>query len=63
MGAYISADQAPLQQCLMDLQAETQTGVVMECGGGGASVGGAIHGCGAVVKVRTVVICNMFYLK
>ncbi|KAF2360325.1 Peptidase C19 ubiquitin carboxyl-terminal hydrolase [Trinorchestia longiramus] len=60
MGAYISADQAPLQQCLMDLQAETQTGVLMVCGGGG---GGRCskdgeekeEGCGAGVKVDRVV--------
>ncbi|XP_018017655.1 ubiquitin carboxyl-terminal hydrolase 48 [Hyalella azteca] len=56
MGAYISADQAPLQQCLMDLQAETQTGVLMVCGGSDSgSLNASLSGCGSTVKVDRVV--------
>lgn len=47
MAAYVSADECPLDQCILDLQTETQTGVSLVCADEG--------GCGATVKVDRVV--------
>lgn len=51
MAAYVSADECPLDQCLVDLQTETQTGVSLICGSESSGSGG----CGAQVKVDRVV--------
>lgn len=51
MAAYVSADECPLDQCLVDLQTETQTGVSLVCGSDGSGQGG----CGARVKADRIV--------
>ncbi|XP_076052912.1 ubiquitin carboxyl-terminal hydrolase 48-like [Oratosquilla oratoria] len=51
VGAYVSGDECPLDQCLMDLQTETQTGVSLVCGAGA----GAQGGCGAKIKTDRIV--------
>lgn len=51
MAAYVSGDECPLDQCLVDLQTETQTGVSLVCGSDSNSPGG----CGARVKADRIV--------
>lgn len=51
MAAYVSADECPLDQCLVDLQTETQTGVSIVCGADDTGQGG----CGSKVKVDRIV--------
>nr|XP_045624248.1 ubiquitin carboxyl-terminal hydrolase 48-like isoform X1 [Procambarus clarkii]XP_045624249.1 ubiquitin carboxyl-terminal hydrolase 48-like isoform X1 [Procambarus clarkii] len=51
MAAYVSGDECPLDQCLVDLQTETQTGVSLVCGSDSTSTGG----CGARVKADRIV--------
>ncbi|XP_045101767.1 ubiquitin carboxyl-terminal hydrolase 48-like isoform X1 [Portunus trituberculatus] len=51
MAAYVSGDECPLDQCLVDLQTETQTGVSLVCG----SEDWGIGGCGARVKADRIV--------
>lgn len=45
MAAYVSGDECPLDQCILDLQTETQTGVSLTCE----------DGCGETVNVDRVV--------
>ena len=52
MAAYVSGDECPLDQCLVDLQTETQTGVSLVCGSEDRAGGG---GCGAMVKADRIV--------
>ncbi|KAK4288303.1 hypothetical protein Pmani_038661 [Petrolisthes manimaculis] len=61
LAAYVSADECPLDQCLVDLQTETQTGVSLVCGGGveGGDYrerGRGGGGCGARVKADRIVM-------
>lgn len=69
LAAYVSADECPLDQCLVDLQTETQTGVSLVCGGGveGGDYGerggggcpgggGGGGGCGARVRADRIVM-------
>lgn len=51
MAAYVSGDECPLDQCLVDLQTETQTGVSLICGSEDSGLGG----CGARVKADRIV--------
>ncbi|XP_042221252.1 uncharacterized protein LOC121865766 [Homarus americanus] len=51
MAAYVSGDECPLDQCLVDLQTETQTGVSLVCGTESSGHGG----CGARVKADRIV--------
>ncbi|XP_050722086.1 uncharacterized protein LOC127001509 isoform X3 [Eriocheir sinensis] len=51
MAAYVSGDECPLDQCLVDLQTETQTGVSLICGSHDSGLGG----CGARVKADRIV--------
>lgn len=51
MAAYVSGDECPLDQCLVDLQTETQTGVSLVCGSPDIGLGG----CGARVKADRIV--------
>ena len=50
LGAYVSCEECPLDQCLLDLNADTQTGVTLTCGGGDT-----VAGCGSSVKVDRIV--------
>ena len=51
MAAYVGSEECPLDQCLLDLQTETQTGVTLLCGGEEGSFGG----CGSSVTVERIV--------
>ncbi|XP_064084819.1 ubiquitin carboxyl-terminal hydrolase 48-like isoform X2 [Macrobrachium nipponense] len=51
VAAYVSAEECPLDQCLVDLQSGTQTGVSLVCGSDSHGQGG----CGAQVKVDRIV--------
>ncbi|XP_068227208.1 ubiquitin carboxyl-terminal hydrolase 48-like isoform X3 [Palaemon carinicauda] len=51
VAAYVSAEECPLDQCLVDLQSGTQTGVSLICGSDSHGQGG----CGAQVKVDRIV--------